>query len=109
MSKLPVHTCARDYVCSWLEQNHEELGLKQIKMDRIEHPARSLNAWYETPHYLIDICVWDRAYCLDILVVEKSSDSMVFGAAGSCESTAGLLERLTSFASWASSKADWVK
>jgi hypothetical protein len=94
--------CARDYVSGWLALNHERLGLKQIKLERNELPAKTLSVWYEAPDYLIVICVWDHAHCLDILVIEASSGSFVFSAAGSCGSTAGLLERLTSFSNWAS-------
>ena len=102
MIELSSQDGARDYVSGWLALNHKRLGLKQIKLQRSELPAKTLSVWYEAPGYLIDICAWDHAYCLDILVIEQSSDSFVFSEAGSCGNTTGLLERLTSFSKWVS-------
>ena len=102
MIELSSQDGARDYVSGWLALNHEQLGLKQIKLQRNELPAKTLSVSYEAPGYLIDICVWDHSYCLDILVMEQSSDSFVFSEAGSCGNTTGLLERLTSFSNWVS-------
>jgi hypothetical protein len=102
MIELSSQDCASDYVSDWLTLNHERLGLKQIKLERNELPAKTLSVWYEAPSYLIVISVWDHAHCLDILVIEESSDSFVFSEAGSCGSTTGLLERLTSFSNWTS-------
>ena len=98
-------TSARSYVSAWLADNHGRLGLKQLKLETAELPAKTLSAWYETPGYLIDICVWDHAHCLDILVTEQSSDALVFSEAGPCGDTTGLLARLNSFSSWATSHA----
>jgi hypothetical protein len=102
MIELSSQDCARDYVSSWLALNENRLGFKEIKLERNELPAKTLAVWYEAPGYLIVICVWDHAYCLDILVIEESSGSFVFSEAGSCGGTTGLLERLTSFSNWAS-------
>lgn len=98
-------TSARSFVSAWLADNHERLGLKQLKLETAELPAKTLSAWYETPGYLIDICVWDHAHCLDILVTEHSSNTLVFSEAGSCESTTDLLARLNSFSNWATAHA----
>lgn len=105
MSDLSSQACARDYVSGWLALNRERLGLMQIKLERNELPAKTLSAWYEAPGYLVDICVWDHANCLDILVIEQSSGSTLFSEAGSCGTTTGLLERFASFSSWASAHA----
>jgi hypothetical protein len=105
MIDVPNPTSARSYVSSWLGDNHERLGLRQIKSEITEVPAKTLIVWYETTDYLIDICVWDHAYCLDILVYDQSSAALVFSEAGPCESTSGLMTRLNSFSNWASSHA----
>jgi len=92
---------ACDYVSDWLVRNHERLGLKQIRLQRTEVPAPKFSAWYEANDCLVDICVWDHAHCLDILVLEKSSDSILLSEAGSCGDVEGLQKRLDLFANWA--------
>ena len=94
---------ARDHVETWLFENQDHLGLSQVKLDRAEVPAKKLSAWFETPKYLIDITVWDHAYCLDILVLEQTTDNLVFSKAGPCDDLAGLSKRLSAFSTWLSS------
>ena len=96
---------ARGFVSAWLATNHEHLGLKQLKLEVAESPAKALSAWYETSEYLVDIAVWDHAFCLDILVLEQSSKDLVFSEAGSCEDIVGLSTRLSSFSSWLTAHA----
>lgn len=91
---------ARNLVSDWLAENHEHLGLRQLKLELAESPAKALSAWYETPEYLVDIAVWDHAFCLDVLVMNQSSNTLVFSETGSCENATGLLDRLRSFSAW---------
>ena len=91
---------ARNFVSAWLADNHEQLGLRQLKLEFAESPAPTLSAWYEIHEYLVDVAVWEHAFCLDILVLDKSSNALVFSEAGSCEHAAGLLARLSSFSDW---------
>jgi hypothetical protein len=91
---------ARAYVLAWLVENQSRLGLHQLKIEAVEEPAATLSAWYKTPAYLLDVTVWDHAYCLDILVMEQASDKLVFSEAGSCENAQGLRVRLSRFAAW---------
>jgi hypothetical protein len=105
MIELSGHASARNDVSSWLALNHEKLGLKQIKLERSELPVETISAWYEVSGYLVDICVWEHANCLDVLVYEQSSGSLVFREAGPCRGTTALLERLTSFSNWVAAHA----
>jgi len=101
----PSPLSARTYVSVWLAENQERLGLVRRKFESTESPAKVLSAWFETPRYLVDITVWDHAYCLDILVLEQATGSSVFSEGGSCESTSGLSVRLCSLATWLSAHA----
>ena len=91
---------ARDYVSAWLLANYSRLGLELKRLARAESPAQILSAWLETPELLIDVAALDHAYCLDILILEKTTGNALFSEAGSCETTSGLKVRLLSFASW---------
>jgi hypothetical protein len=88
------------FVSAWLAANYEQLSLKQLKFEVTDAHAKTLSAWYETPEYLVDIAVWDHAFCLDILVLDQSSQQLVFSEAGSCGDIVGLSTRLNSFTSW---------
>ena len=100
MTTTASPTTARSFVSAWLKENSEELRLRQLKFEFAESPAKTLSAWYEANGFLVDIAVWDHAFCLDILVMEQPSNELVFSEAGSCENAAGLLARLNSFANW---------
>lgn len=100
MVEVMSPSSARGFVSAWLAANYKQLGLKQLKLEAADSPAKTLSAWYETSELLVDIAIWDHAFCLDILVFEQSSDDLVFSEAGSCEDTAGILARLNTFSSW---------
>jgi hypothetical protein len=103
MSDESIPVSARDHVETWLAENQDRLGLSRLKLDRTELPAKILSAWFETLRYRIDITAWDHACCLDILVLEQTTDNLVFSEAGSCEDVAGLSNRLCLFSAWLSS------
>ncbi|MBB6249397.1 hypothetical protein HDE80_004474 [Rhodanobacter sp. A1T4] len=105
MTESSSSVSARNYVSAWLATKHIQLGLKQLKLETTESPVFKLSAWYESPEFLVDISVWDRACCLDIQVMEKSSNQFVFSEAGACENTTGLLVRLNTFSNWLAARA----
>jgi hypothetical protein len=96
-SNIPT---ARTFVNSWLTENCARMGLREIKRNVAEVPAKTLGVVYETHDFLIDICVWDHAVCLDILVLKLPSGEQVLSEAGPCGDTDGLELRLNSLAAW---------
>jgi hypothetical protein len=74
--------------------------VEELKLERSEIHGAKMAAWYETTQFLVDISVWDHACCLDVQVLEESSDTIVFGEAGSWGNETGLAARLDSFKSW---------
>lgn len=105
MSEVIDKQSARNYVSEWLTANQKQLNLRQLKLEIVEKPAKKMSAQFETTAYLIDIAVWDNAFCLDILILEKSTNELCFSEAGSCLNNSGLLERLNAFSHWVSSHA----
>ena len=67
------NSTARGLVATWLSGNHQHLGLSQMSMAVAEDPAAIFTARYETPQHLFDVCVWEHGFCLDILVLERST------------------------------------
>lgn len=94
-------TTATSIVSEWLRENHQRLSLRQVKLETAETHGKTLSARYETSEHLIQICVWDHAHCLDILVFDQSCGALAYSEAGPCESLAGVSTRLKSFLNWA--------
>jgi hypothetical protein len=90
------------YVKSWLNVYGRDLGLRQLKLELLEIPRRKLIAWYETSRHVIDIAVWEEAYCLGIMVLDKQTDSMIYAVGGACENDDEVYGRLDAFARWLS-------
>ncbi len=93
----------RDKVEGWLKLYQSRIGTL-TKLNRVEEPSYSITAWFETPEYLIDICAWDHACCLNIEAFNKSTEKADFYVEGPCASDAELIPRLEGFLHWIESK-----
>lgn len=94
----------RDHVATWLVTNQHRIGSAPVKLERHETPAKTLGVWFSTPKHLIDISVWDHAFCLDIVALSQSSGETDYCVAGSCEDHGGLTKRLNDFLVWLESQ-----
>lgn len=91
------------FVNSWLNAYRGDLGLREIRRELRDIPARKLLAWYETADYVIDIAAWDQGRCLGIMVLDKQSDHMIYAVGGGCENDDEVYARLDAFVRWLSS------
>jgi hypothetical protein len=90
---------ARDKVEAWITGHGDKIGtLRELR--RIEDPSYSLNAWFETPQFLIDISAWDNASCLDIEALNATTEETEFCVTGPCEDDGALFKRLEEFLRW---------
>ena len=97
-----------DLVSSWIEaraSTFADHGLIQLRNSRIIEPEK-LSVWYESTHYLVDVCAWEHEASLDIDIMSKRSRSIVFVAWGPCEDKAGLAQRLESLSVWLAEHLD---
>ncbi len=75
---------------------------------QVEERSRSVDRgsagyWLYFQDYFADVCVWDHAFCLDILVFcESGSEDIVWSEAGSCGDEAALRARFLRFVDWMS-------
>jgi hypothetical protein len=91
---------ATDYVAKWIASHRDEIGGTDIRFIRQEKYGRTLCAEFETPKYLLQLCAWDHAHCLDILALEKENGGNAYIVAGECDGVTGLSERLETFLHW---------
>ena len=93
-------TKATDFVAAWLTANRGELGGTDHTSKWSEEYSRSFCAEFETPKYLIQLCAWDHACCLDIQALNKATGSDDYIVAGDCDGVTGLSARLNTFLQW---------
>jgi hypothetical protein len=101
-----TRTTARTQAGAWLAANTGHLGWDHIATKVDETPAAILAASYRTTRYLIDITVWDHAFCLDILVLNATTGEQLYSVGGSCENADGVLARLREFETWFTGTSD---
>ena len=97
---LATRTTARTQAGAWLAANSDRLGWNHIATKADETPAATLTVSYRTTRDLIDITVWDNAFCLDILVLNATTGEQLYSVGGSCENADGMLARLREFETW---------
>jgi hypothetical protein len=100
---MSVPKSPRDSVEEWVRLNQHRIGTL-TKLKRVEEPSFCINAWFETSNYIIDICAWDNAFCLDIEALNIATEKTDFCVAGPCENGKALIHRLEMFLQWIESK-----
>jgi hypothetical protein len=95
MEKTAIETCA-----SWLDSHSGEMNTRGIEVERKGEAAGKAVFWLHGPQHLVDISVWNHAFCLDVLALESKTNETAFSEAGSCETSRGVRERLERFWSW---------
>jgi len=97
---------ARAQVSAWLEANSDQLGWNHVATNSVEMPAATLTATYQGAHNLVNVTVWDHAFCLDILVLDSRTGVQLYSVGGSCEDAIGLSNRLSEFKRWLAKAPD---
>ena len=93
-------TTAADFIAEWIAAHRDELGGRNHTSQWREEFSRAFYAEFETPRYLIQLCAWDHACCLDIQALNKATGSYDHLVAGDCDDIAGLRQRLDGFLLW---------
>ena len=95
MEKTAIEVCS-----NWLDAHAKEMHARGIDLERKGEAEGKAAFWLYGSHHLVDICVWNHAFCLDVLAFESKTNEMVFSEAGSCETPQGVCDRLERFWSW---------
>jgi hypothetical protein len=96
---MPQPEAPRDVVEAWLKVNGARIG-NPVKFHRYDSPSQTLVVWFQTPEFLIEICVWDHACCLNIEAMNVKTEKADFYVEGPCKHISDLTERLNAFLSW---------
>jgi hypothetical protein len=65
---------AADYVAEWIASHRKQLGGTNHTSKWREEYSRAFCAEFETPRYLLQVCAWDHACCLDIQALNRATE-----------------------------------
>jgi hypothetical protein len=99
MDRTAIETCAE-----WINSHADALKARGVKIEPQGITNGKATFWLYGPRHLIDISVWDHAFCLDVLVMDSNTNEMVFSEAGACDTADGVRGRLKRFWSWYASQ-----
>jgi hypothetical protein len=91
---------ATDFVADWLAAHRDELGGTDHTAKWNEEYTRTFCAEFDTPTYLVQLCAWDHACCLDIVALNRATTHEDYNVSGDCDGVAGLSARLDTFLHW---------
>jgi hypothetical protein len=84
----------------WFHENHDIFTIYSATSEFKDSGHGSACVVLETERYLIDICAWDHASCLDIQILEIDSEESTFQHIGDCETRQVFHECLQKFMGW---------
>lgn len=85
---------------SWLQENEDVFRSVGAEIEFRDSGRGSACVRLETHQYLMELCAWDHAFCLDIRVVDVNSGETRYPRAGSCESIDAFRRHLDEFLVW---------
>jgi hypothetical protein len=95
VEQTAIETCR-----GWFDSHAGELQTRGIELECQGEGNGKAVFWLYGPKYLVDVAVWNHAFCLDVLVMDSSTNEMVFSEAGECATSRGVYERLERFWAW---------
>lgn len=95
-----LDTNAVDICVSWFRSHELDLNNNDIKVEYRGEANGTASIWLHSPRHTIDVCVWNHAFCLDILIFENSKFDLIFSEAGSCENAPGIIQRIERVMKW---------
>jgi len=85
---------------SWFQENKEFFIANVSELEFKDTGRGSGYVRLETDFYLMELCAWDHAICLDIQIVEVKSEESSFPHTGNCESISEFETHLNEFLAW---------
>ena len=87
-------------LCSWFQENKDFFISSGSELEFKDSGRESGYVRLETQSYLMELCAWDHAICLDIQIIEIKSEQSTFLHAGDCESIKEFENHLNEFLVW---------
>lgn len=85
---------------SWLQENEQLFRSAGTEPEFKDSGRGSACVRMATDTYLMEVCAWDHAFCLDIRVVDVKSGETRYPRAGSCDSSEAFRRHLDEFVVW---------
>ena len=85
---------------SWFRENRELFISSGAELEFRDSGHGSGYVRLETDFYMMELCAWDHASCLDIQIIEVKSEESSFPHTGDCESINEFKNHLNEFLVW---------
>lgn len=89
---------------SWFQENNELFVASCTKLEFKDTGRGSGRVLLESEFYIMDLCAWNHAICLDIQILEVESEESSFPHTGDCETIIEFKNHLNEFLVWFKSK-----
>ena len=90
----PEENFALSYLQEWASSNRNFFASRGIEAIYKPQNTGSGNLRFQFTDYLVDICAWNNAICLDIQIIHIPSEKVSFPTTGPCETEENFKERL---------------
>jgi len=91
---------AVSFLNSWFQKNHKLFDRHSVVSEYMDTGNGSALVRLTSARYLAEICVWDHASCIDIQILDVSSEKSTFPHVGECKDRLELEAELNKFIEW---------
>ena len=85
---------------AWFQEHHGVFDSNKIKSELKDTGHGSALVRLESTHYMAEVCVWDHASCMDVQILEISTEKSTFPHVGQCTTRLEFESELSKFLDW---------
>ena len=85
---------------AWFQEHHGFFYNKKIKSEFKATGHGSALVRLESTHYMAEVCVWNRASCMDVQILEIATEKSTFPHVGECTTRLEFESELSKFLEW---------
>ena len=93
-------TYAVPFLKSWFQKNEALFKNQDVASEYTDSGHGSASVRLESDRYIADLCSWNHASCLDIQIIDFSSEESIFPHVGECETKLEFENQLNKFIEW---------
>lgn len=85
---------------AWFQVHHGFFENNNIKSELKDTGHGSAFVRLESPQYMAEVCVWDHASCMDVQILDISTEKSTFPHVGECTTRLDFESELSKFLDW---------
>lgn len=88
------------YLKTWFQEHQGLFSNRRMNPEFKDSGHGSAYVRLDSTRYMAEICVWDHASCLDVQILEKSTEESTFPHVGECKTKVDFEYELSKFLDW---------